>query len=256
MTMVANSHTALANNKRVGSDGFNTLFFGTSRFQQLTEGEVPKGKGVLYPVAFLVEREPGARLGSHFHQAEQIQVVVGGSGMFGLHEVSGVMVHYTGPYTAYGPLLAFDKGLDWFTLRNAWDAGAQFMPQSRELMRAGRKEYAHREAVADVPDVMGEAELAGLSGVSEEKLIAPAEDGVAAWRYRLAPGAVATGPEPGTGGGQYWVVLSGSMRAVDDELLPAKSCVFVTPEDAALAPTGGPGGAEVLCMQFARRPTH
>jgi len=32
--------------------------------------------------------------------------------------------------------------------------------------------------------------------------------------------------------------------------LPPNSCVFVGPDDAALAMTAGDGGAETLCLQF------
>ena len=255
MILTADSDIAAKTNKRRANEGWNTLFIGANRFTKKPDEPAPS-EDTLFPVAFLVEKEPGAIVRPHFHQAEQFQIVVGGGGKFGVHDVDGIVVHYTGPYTAYGPLIASEKGLDWFTLRNGWDPGARYMPAERADLRQARARYPHREATAEVREVFTETELAALAANTEEAIIPPAEDGVAAWRYRLAPGATLTGPEPGLGGGQFWVILSGSMIATDDKLLPVKSCVFVPPEDAALVPVAGPSGAEILCMQFATRPRH
>ncbi len=253
MILTADSDIARQTNKRRATEGWNTLFIGANRFSKKPDDPTPDAD-TLFPVAFLVEKEPGAIVRPHFHQAEQFQIVVGGGGKFGVHDVDGIVVHYTGPYTAYGPLVASDKGLDWFTLRNGWDPGARYMPAERLGLREGRAKFPHREATAEVKQVLTEAELARLPASSVDPILPAAEDGVAAWRYRLAPGATITGPEPGMGGGQFWVILAGSMSATDSQLLPVKSCVFVPPEDAALAPVAGPEGAEVLCLQFAVRP--
>jgi len=75
-------------------------------------------------------------------------------------------------------------------------------------------------------------------------------DGMATWRYRLPPDAQATGPDPGTGGGQFWIVLSGCASAGEATLLPPNSCIFVGPDDGALTVIAGNGGAETLCLQF------
>ena len=253
--LTADSDSASRTNKRRANEGWNTLFIGANRFSQKPDDPTPSPE-TLFPVAFLVEKEPGSIVRSHFHQAEQFQIVVGGSGKFGVHEVDGIVVHYTGPYTPYGPLVASEQGMDWFTLRNAWDPGARYMPAERIGLREGRARYPHREATAEVHQVFTDTELSGLTTNTEEVVIAPADDGVAAWRYRLVPGGKLTGPQPGMGGGQFWVILSGSMTATENQLLPEKSCVFVPPEDAALAPVAGPLGAEILCMQFAVRPKH
>ncbi len=53
-----------------------------------------------------------------------------GSGRLGLHDIASVAVHYTDAYSAYGPIVAADDGVSWFTLRNAWDPGARYMPDS------------------------------------------------------------------------------------------------------------------------------
>jgi hypothetical protein len=35
--------------------------------------------------------------------------------------------------------------------------------------------------------------------------------------------------------------------------LPVQSCIFVAPEDAAATLCAGPGGADLICMQFPKR---
>ena len=90
-------------------------------------------------MAFLVEKEAGAVVHPHFHQADQYQVIVQGSGRLGLHDIASVAVHYTDAYSAYGPIVAADEGVSWFTLRNAWDPGARYMPGHRQQLARGAR---------------------------------------------------------------------------------------------------------------------
>ncbi len=160
----------------------------------------------------------------------------------GLHEVRPLTVHFSGAHTSYGPIRANqDEGVWYFTLRNGFDPGARFMtlPENRVALRAipGRR---HREAVA--------GPLAAPS-TPTETLLGPEPDGMAAWRYTLAPGQAVAGPDPADGRGQYWVVTSGSLTH-DGEALPGMSCAFVYPDDAPFQAVAGPGGLEVVAMQF------
>jgi hypothetical protein len=159
----------------------------------------------------------------------------------GLHEIAGPSVHFTGAYTAYGPIKPkSDKGIWYFTLRNGFDPGARFMaqPENRAALRTvpGRK---HREAVAgpltdaDVGELFKEA------------------DGLGAWHHRLTAGEAITGPAPDTGRGQYWVVIGGTLEA-DGTALPRLSCVFVRPDEPAFTAKAGPDGLDVIAMQFPR----
>ena len=45
-------------------------------------------------------------------------------------------------------------------------------------------------------------------------------------------------------------MLSGSASAGGAADLPPNSCLFVAPDDGALAMIAGDGGAEALCLQF------
>jgi len=94
-----------------------------------------------------------------------------------------------------------------------------------------------------------DAELGRLAAVEHLTEMETA-DGMASWRFRLPAAATATGPDPGYGGGQFWLVLAGNASCAGAAPLPVESCVFVGPEDAALSMTAGPAGAELLCVQF------
>jgi len=255
MIQAMDAHAAREKNRRPAREGFNTLYMGINRYHRTAE-TVDPDPSTIYPVAFLVEKDPGAIIHPHFHVTEQFQVVVGGACTFGVHDVNGIAVHYTGPYSSYGPITAKEKGLAFFTLRNGFDPGAQYMPKERLGLREGRKIWQHREATCEVPGVMGEADLARLTSPTTDNVLTQEQDGVGAWRHRLPPNASLAAPDPASGGGQFWLVLSGSLRVTGSASLSPKSCVFVSPDEATPSVTAGPNGAEVLCMQFPRRPRH
>ena len=232
MIQAMDARAAREKNRRPAREGWNTLFLGVNRYHR-KEGDPTPDPTAIYPVAFLVEKDPGAVIHPHFHVTEQFQVVVGGSCTFGVHEVDGVAVHYTGPYSSYGPITAKEKGLAFFTLRNGFDPGAQYMPERRLSMREGRKVWQHREATCEVPGVMSEADLSRLTSPATDNVLAQEQDGVGAWRHRLPPGASLTGPDPASGGGQFWLVLSGSLKVTDPAPLSPKSCVFISPDEDA-----------------------
>lgn len=248
MPMLAQTE-AVAINRRRGSaaDGvtfWHTLYLGTSRYN-MAPGEPEPAADALFPMAFLVEQDPGSTAQAHFHQQDQFQLVVNGKGTMGHHEAAAVTVHFTGAYTAYGPIKADpDQGIWYMTLRNGFDPGARFMgmAENRALLRsvAGRK---HREAVAGpLPPPTAPAET----------LLGPDADGMGSWRYTLTAGETLTGPDPGTGRGQYWAVTAGSMSR-DGSVLRRHSLVFVRPDEAPFTATAGTEGLEVVAMQFPRR---
>jgi hypothetical protein len=249
MILTANSEVARETARRKTGNGWITTFIGENR-NTLQPGQAAPEPGVVYPMAFLVEKEPHAVVKPHFHQADQYQVVVQGGGRLGTHSVGTIAVHYTDAWSAYGPIIAADQGISWFTLRNTWDSGARYMPGAREQLRAARRRnLQHREATAPPVPAASAQDLARTDTVSCTTVIEPAPDGMATWRYRLPPAASVGGPAPDGGGGQFWVVLAGS-ASTGDALLPPNSCIFVGPDDAALHLAAGDGGAEVLCLQF------
>jgi hypothetical protein len=250
MILTANSELARQTSRRKTGNGWLTTFIGENR-NTLKEGAAPPAADALYPMAFLVEKDPHAVVKPHFHQADQYQVIVQGGGRLGTHDVGTVAVHYTDRWSAYGPIVAADEGISWFTLRNSWDSGARYMPTARDQLRAARvQNFQHREATAAPMPVASDVELARTELLSSLSVIEQTADGMATWRYRLPPGASLTGPDPRDGGGQFWIVLSGAASAGGSALLPPNSCVFVAPDDGGLLVTAGAAGAEAMCLQF------
>jgi hypothetical protein len=248
MTLLATAEAARANRRRgQAADGvsfWHTLYLGTSRYNMASDAPDPDA-AALFPMAFLVEQDPGSTASAHYHQQDQFQLVVGGHGTLGLHEVRPMTVHFTGAHTAYGPIRASqDEGIWYFTLRNGFDPGARFMafPENRNSLRA-IPDRRHREAVAGP---------LGPATAPMEVLLDSTPDGLGAWRFRLDPDQPVTGPDPSDGRGQYWVIIEGSVMH-DDTELTSMSCAFVYPDDPAFQACAGTKGAEVIAMQFPRR---
>ncbi|MBO0711738.1 MAG: hypothetical protein J2P47_10725, partial [Acetobacteraceae bacterium] len=199
MIIAADAEQARRRQRRPAKEGWNTAFIGANRYTRTESDPLPDPDAV-YPMAFLVEKEPGAVVQPHFHQADQFQVVVGGGGSLGTHAVGPGAVHYTDRYSAYGPILAGEEGIAWFTLRNAWDPGARYMPANRQALRTARARHQHREATLAPALPMSAAALAALRAPAIATVLEQGADGLGAWRYRLPAGASVRGPDPSTGG--------------------------------------------------------
>ena len=92
MVLIADSILARSTRRRETPTGWNTAFIGANRYT-LPPDAKPPADDALHPMAFLVEKWPGAVIRPHFHQADQFQVVVAGRGMLGDHEFSDGSVH-------------------------------------------------------------------------------------------------------------------------------------------------------------------
>lgn len=252
MILTADSVVAHRTNRRKTANGWHTTYIGQNRNTLKPGDPVPSDQG-LYPMAFLVEKDCGAVVHPHFHQADQYQVIVQGAGRLGIHDVASVAIHYTDAYSAYGPIVAGEEGVAWFTLRNAWDPGARYMPEHRAQLRAARARYQHREATCGPLPPLTDAERAALTAVRGHAVIEESADGLGSWRYTLPANGAVTGPDPATGGGQFWLIAAGSAAVGNGALLPPQSTVFVAPEEPAPSLTAGPGGADLICMQFPKR---
>ena len=255
MILTADSTVAHQTNRRKTHNGWHTTYIGQNR-NTLKEGDIVPSSEGLYPMAFLVEKEAGAVVHPHFHQADQYQVIVQGSGRLGTHDIASIAVHYTDAYSAYGPIIASDDGVSWFTLRNAWDPGARYMPAERQQLREARAKYQHREATCGPLPPLTDAELAALTATSGATVIAETKDGLGTWRYTVPSNGTVTGPDPSTGGGQFWVVSAGTAAIVGGALLPVLSTIFVAPDDPAATLLAGPTGADLICMQFPKQARH
>ena len=246
MTIAASSLAASASRRPVVANGVpihTTSFIGTNWTNRAPDSPPPPEPGSFYPMAFLVEQPPGSVVQSHFHAADQFQVVVAGGGHLGRHAVRPVTVHYTNAHTPYGPITAGEAGLHYFTLRNGYDPGARYVAQEAAALKAipGRTPWQTTSApINPLSEITGAAR--------EESLLAPRDDGLGAWWHILPAGAALTGPDPAEGMGQFWVIVGGEVAE-----LPPLSLFFVNPEDAALNVNAGPAGAELLILQYPRR---
>lgn len=231
MPVIASADDVRATRRRASSNGTGfwlTTYIGANRYTSGTEAPPPAH--AVYPMAFLVEQDPDAVVGAHYHQADQFQVIVGGTGRLGTHDVAAGSVHFAGAWSAYGPLTADSRGLHYFTLRNGWDPGARYMAFAENRTTLRSLPRRHREMVGEIES---------------------SSDGLCAQRYAVAPGDVMTGPDPSSGAGQFWLVLAGSMQC-DGVALSPRSCVFVYPDDAPFSATAGDGGLELLLLQYPR----
>jgi hypothetical protein len=220
-------------------------YFGRATAAAFTGG-TPPVHAMPCPQAFLVEQNPNQVARPHFHLVDQFQVVVAGAGLLGKRPVGGIGVHYANAHTPYGPIEAGPNGLHYLTLRNRWDTTrAHMMPESR----AEQAKTPRRHLLVETFDPCDETSLAAVMQPGCRALHGPDEDGLAVWLHRLGPGQSVTGADPRTGGGQYWLVLAGAMLADGRDLDP-RSCLYLSPDETALAIRAGEAGLEVLGLQF------
>jgi len=192
------------------------------------------------PQAFLVEQDPGTLIEPHFHQENEFQVVVAGTGFLGRHVVEPVRVHYAGAHTGYGPITAGTHGLSYFTLRAKSDPGAQFLPGARDRMQKGPKRHllgrAHRP--------LAPSELTALREAQTIELWEPQPDGIGAWMLRVPPDCLASAP-PQTS--SRFLLVSGGALQLKGEILPRFATAFL---DEASEMRAGEEGLELLVLQF------
>jgi hypothetical protein len=253
MAILATADAARSSRRPIVSNGvsaFLTTFIGSNRYNRAAAAPEPPGPEAVYPMAFLVEQPPGSVVQTHFHEANQFQIVVAGGGRLGSHAVEPVSVHYTNAYSAYGPIAAGPDGLQYLTLRNGYDRGARYLPDAREELRGVRRRF--REAVGEPAASAPAAPVAR----SVDALLPEATDGLGAWRHRLPPDAALKGIDPATGDGQFWVVTAGGLRAADGAALTPLSCAFVAPEEQPFAAVAGEAGLEIVVVQFPRGRAH
>jgi rubredoxin len=200
--------------------------------------------GTRAPQAFQIDYAPGRVLRTHFHDVDEFQVVVAGSGTLGRHALVPMSVHFARAFTAYGPIVAGPAGLSFLTLRAQRDsAGPQGLHDKRDalLQVPGRAPWqacdqAHLAHGGTVLSVAALTHLAGPAGLSADMVHVPA--GAA---YRHTP--------PASGGGQYAVLLEGALRLATRRV-GATALAFMAPGDQAFEVRGGTHGAHLLVLGF------
>ncbi len=199
------------------------------------------------PTAFLVRYELGTSSSTHYHAADQMQVVVEGKGVLGHHhELGPYHVHFARAYTPYGPLVP-DKTEGWgfITLRARADPeGAQRLSVAREkLAQVPNRHPWQITRPVGFPQLDGQSLVgAPIDGLSND-------DGLFGIALRMAPGATTVTPDASGGDGQYVLALKGSFVHAGKEC-KALSVVFIRPHEDRFEIKAGPDGLEALVLNF------
>ncbi|MGO7868269.1 hypothetical protein AB9E15_03350 [Rhizobium leguminosarum] len=201
------------------------------------------------PQAFRLDLNAHQKLDSHFHIVDQFQVFIAGSGTIGRDEVRLVTVHYADHHTGYGPLIASEQGLSYLTLRNKTDAGLVYLttPNVREKLKPTKRRHRTSGAVAlSIEPVLRNRTELTVDTVIEEQ---PDDDGMNCKVFRLGPTMAVQTPDPSASGGQYLIVLNGSLIHEGRTYEPF-SLMFVRFDDPAPTITAGEDGLELMITQF------
>jgi hypothetical protein len=259
MILLAPSTAALATRKRdtAGRCRFHRSTFIGSDAGELgvtaSQPTVPLDSQLPYPVAYLIELDAHSDLDVHFHRANQFQVFVAGDGSLGHHRIEAVTVHYAGAFTAYGPIRPGDRGLSFFTLRDAWDPGARFLPEHKDELRLART--PRREALGEPIAAPADGAFRAPDVPQSRQVLGPDGDARGAWLVELPPGAALTAPTTAGSGGQFWLMLAGTLVLSAAQRLPRWSCAYLDPVQAPPAAHAGDGGAQLLVLRLPARLT-
>ena len=181
---------------------------------------------------------------AHFHEVDQFQVIMDGSGDFGRHFVKPYCVHFARAYTPYGPLQA-DKETGWafMVLRSRFDSGAQRFPQSLEKL----KQVPNRQPWQVTTDVSFPARTSGVNvqDIPEIK----DEQGLFTHTITMAANTRMTAPDPSVGDGQYVVAVKGSLMHENKER-DAPAVVFVKRDEPAFEIVAGAQGLDAIVLNF------
>ena len=200
------------------------------------------------PHAHFSQPDPGLVSSTHFHRLDQFQVVVGGKGSIGRHQLSPYCVHFSRAYTPYGPLVSDpQEGLEFIAMRAHYDAGSQRFPQERQQLErvANRRPWQITRQVIFPERTDAEVGLHTVPDISDEK-------GLAVYALTLKPGMRMTAPDPRHGDGQYLVVVKGSVILDAGQEKRALALVFSTPADGLLHVQAGKDGLQAIILNFPR----
>ena len=209
------------------------------------EGNEKNDNGM--PQGFLVYQPPRSVTPPHFHETNQFQVFVDGSGSMGKYYATPLTVQYANGHTPYGPIVAGEEGVRYFTLRQQWDPGAKYMPQSHGKLQKGNQRTRIK---ANIP-VYSDGERAKRQTVRVESIFESESDGLSAGIYYLSEGDSHTLPSPSSTGGQYLVVASGVM-IYDGKSFDRWSTIYVAPDEEAFEVRAGSEGLDILLLEFPR----
>jgi hypothetical protein len=206
----------------------------------------PRRAGDASPMIYLVDQEPNSSIQTHFHQVDQFQIFVGGSGAMGRTPLAPISIHYTTGFTGYGPLKSGPDGLQYLTIRNRWDPGLRPLPEA-QLERPAAGTYKMRQRTTDPMPPMAAEQLSALAETNLRLVLQV--DTASAWVLALPPNARHDDPADRTADR---VVIICSGRLDETEANDRLACHF-TPAGEHMEFKAAETGAELLILQFAGR---
>jgi mannose-6-phosphate isomerase-like protein (cupin superfamily) len=191
------------------------------------------------PTSYLVEVPDGYVIKPHFHGVDQYQVVVRGTAQFGKHPMTPGDFHYADAHTPYGPIVAGEGGMAFFTLRPSGYDGFHEMPESRRLRQPSQNRTFVRRVDPAAARTSGAVELETLG------------DGTAA--YQVTAGPRERLPLPALDhGGAFVLVIGGVLTLAGEQLLRDLSCVWVAAHEPLPVLTATDSGAVALFLSYPR----
>lgn len=223
-------------------------------YRRLYMGSEPNRGGAVeedkldLPQAYLVEQPEDSTVSAHYHDTNQFQIFVHGGGRFGKKPVDGMVVHYAGAHTPYGPIEAGAAGVHYMTLRNRWDSGAKVMPENRDKLRPIKRRHRIAEDVAPQ-----NAEVRRALETKTTDLIPLESDGLGVRQFDIGPGQDCAVAFEASGAGAYAFVVDGSVDFEGTDYEP-HSLFYRGADEAPLTLSAGADGACVLLLQFPPEP--
>jgi hypothetical protein len=244
--VIAVSGEAAAKGRRTGTTSHGETRWYTDFIGELVEKVEDR------PQSHLTEMDANQSIVPHFHEVNQFQVMVAGSGSIGRNQLPLLALHYADHHTAYGPILAGPCGLSLFTVRAQSDPRAIFLnkPGYKDFLKPSKKRYIVLEGVP----LSGRSSLQYRGTAALDSVLSgdiDTSDGLDAAMLRLGGGMRFECPDPRQTGGQYLLVLNGSLE-IEAASYAAWSVIFVDRVEAPLQVCAGPMGAEALVLNFPR----
>ena len=104
----------------------------------------------------------------------------------GRRKLEPLIVHYVDAYTPYGPISSRASGVQCFTLREEYDAGARFLAEEVN----GLKHVKRRHVTTEPITCAGPDTVQALTDTAVDALFEPHADGLAAWLAKAGPNAI------------------------------------------------------------------
>ncbi len=192
-------------------------------------------------MAFLVEKEAAAVVHPHFHQADQYQVVVQGSGRLG--STTSPASRSTTP-TPTPPTARSSRRMrasPGSPCATPGIPGARYMPEQRRQLREARASYQHREATCGPLPPLTDAGTRRPDRRVRQR--GDRRNARTAWApgaipsHQTAPSLVPTHPPAAASSG--WC-RPASRRSPAARCCPSSPAIFVAPEDPAPELFAGP----------------